>query len=447
MDCAAAPSSIHVEPDHMPSLPLPSRGVPTLMRGRSQMLPFMSPVTPGPCEEQKPDTCNEEEGTALMLLAKAAARQARRDGRLLEDILRNNGTSYLKCRHVIVEWLVDVSRLFHCGQATTHIAVYYMDLCMALRTINERSWQLCAAASLLVAAKCEEAADMIPRIKDLAYFCGNEYSADLIRQMEVIILDLLDWDPIIRAPLHFLRLFQRVTSRCERERVPKRNSSFLWDNEDYQSFLSPQGAGGGAGVKLGTLDDAKGRGHVGLTPRSSASGLDCSPIARGRRVRRDTRFRSRDANYAGLSPASTNARHNRRATFLDNSYDPCRTDTPVEGCRGFADVCSDESDLEEESDIGDFTADMDTDNPSRSVDDEVFLTAQFVLDLTLYEPRIKAKYKPQVLAASAWAVGRKVGAVHPTWTDSMASITGLEWDPEVVHCFHELLALFEQARD
>lgn len=81
-------------------------------------------------------------------------------------------------------------------------------------------------------------------------------------------------------------------------------------------------------------------------------------------------------------------------------------------------------------------------------DDDVFGAARCALDLALYEPRLRARFGPALIAAAAWAAARHVCGRADAWTDRMGAISGVRGDdPRLRECVAELVGLFEHARD
>jgi hypothetical protein len=64
--------------------------------------------------------------------------------------------------------------------------------------------QLVAISCILIGAKYEEAEENVPSSAELNEFAQHEYSTEMIQQMELTVLNRLDWCLTAITPLHFL---------------------------------------------------------------------------------------------------------------------------------------------------------------------------------------------------------------------------------------------------
>jgi hypothetical protein len=64
--------------------------------------------------------------------------------------------------------------------------------------------QLVAISCILIGAKYEEAEENVPSSAELNEFAQHEYSTEMIQQMELTVLNRLDWCLTAVTPLHFL---------------------------------------------------------------------------------------------------------------------------------------------------------------------------------------------------------------------------------------------------
>lgn len=112
--------------------------------------------------------------------------------------------TYQDSRHVLIEWLIDVSFALNLSPQTLHLTVRHIDTFLSLRALPQRLWQLAAAAALQIASKTEESLDNVPLHAELHTVCGAAYPAAALADMEIIVLDALSWNVIDHTSLHFL---------------------------------------------------------------------------------------------------------------------------------------------------------------------------------------------------------------------------------------------------
>jgi len=108
----------------------------------------------------------------------------------------------LEMRAILVDWLVDVHRKYRCKSSTLFLTVALLDRFLATQVIDRKRLQLLGVAAMLVAAKFEERNP--PRVKDFVHITDNTYSADEIRDMEVVVLTALDFEVCQPTALDFL---------------------------------------------------------------------------------------------------------------------------------------------------------------------------------------------------------------------------------------------------
>lgn len=308
--------------------------------------------------------------------------------------------AYLSSRSIIIEWMIDVCAGFKFQPSTLHTAVRHMDWFMSERKVHQQTWQLCAVTALFIAAKCEESGTQVPLLDDLKYVCGNAYESELVRCMEVCILDALNWDTLTRTPIHYLQFFLVVMRR----RVTETNM----------------------------------RTH-GITAMCAAKTPCASPIS-------DNRWQSSINEPTAREDGADddfylNDEGDGCSDFEDNEEmseyddDDENGDSDYEGSDYESDECDSMSCCEMEDDT-----DM-----AGGVGNAIAYTAECVLDLSLYEPSLIARHGPRVLAVAAIVVARDACAQEPAWTDELTAVAGVT-SAEITVCRSELSSIFEKAR-
>ncbi|KAE8617606.1 hypothetical protein XENTR_v10009136 [Xenopus tropicalis] len=114
-----------------------------------------------------------------------------------------------RMRAILVDWIVQVHSRFQLLQETLYMGIAIMDRFLQVQPVSRSKLQLVGVTSLLVASKYEEM--YTPEVADFVYITDNAYTASQIREMEMIILRVLNFDLGRPLPLHFLR---RASKSC-----------------------------------------------------------------------------------------------------------------------------------------------------------------------------------------------------------------------------------------
>lgn len=110
-----------------------------------------------------------------------------------------------KMRAVLVDWLVGVHLQFRLLPETVYTTVAILDRYMQkdLPSLARNRLQLTGVAAMLVASKYEEI--YAPEVKDFVYITDKAYTEKEVLQMELRILEVLQFEFGRPLPLHFLR--------------------------------------------------------------------------------------------------------------------------------------------------------------------------------------------------------------------------------------------------
>jgi hypothetical protein len=111
---------------------------------------------------------------------------------------------YIKHRRIIVEWMFETGEEFKLNTFVTHSAVRYLDRLLSEWDVDKDKWQLIAIGCLLVAAKYEEEDERIPSINDLNECSNNIYTIEMVRDVELSILQRMEWKLGGFTTLHFI---------------------------------------------------------------------------------------------------------------------------------------------------------------------------------------------------------------------------------------------------
>lgn len=112
-----------------------------------------------------------------------------------------------QCRTIVVDWMSQVGTSYSLSNWTIHFAVALMDRVLSEMSVSKGMIQLVATGCILVACKNEERDEKIPSMDQLNYCTDNTYTPQLIKEMETVILNRVNWDLNMVTPIHFLGLY------------------------------------------------------------------------------------------------------------------------------------------------------------------------------------------------------------------------------------------------
>ncbi|XP_065649938.1 cyclin-J isoform X2 [Hydra vulgaris] len=125
------------------------------------------------------------------------------------EIPKFHGTSSQLCyRRLLIDWLAVISEKLFLSHGILHLSVVYMDTMMEKWEFSKRSQlNLLALCCLWIAAKLDETDNRIPLISTLKCFVANSFEQDDFMQMELNIMQSLDWRLLLPTSVHFLDLY------------------------------------------------------------------------------------------------------------------------------------------------------------------------------------------------------------------------------------------------
>ncbi|KAM9311873.1 G2/mitotic-specific cyclin-B2 [Gastrophryne carolinensis] len=141
-----------------------------------------------------------------------------------------------RMRAILVDWLVQVHSRFQLLQETLYMGIAIMDRFLQVLPVSRGKLQLVGVTSLLLASKYEEMYS--PEVADFVYITDNAYTASQIREMEMIILQNLNFDLGRPLPLHFLR---RASKSCSADAEQHTLAKYLMELSliDYEMVHFP----------------------------------------------------------------------------------------------------------------------------------------------------------------------------------------------------------------
>ncbi|KAL6351804.1 hypothetical protein LRP88_14897 [Fusarium phalaenopsidis] len=112
-------------------------------------------------------------------------------------------------RQSLIDFLVEAHACFALLPETLFLTVNLLDRYCSKRVVYKQHYQLVGCVALLIAAKYGDKNDRIPQIHELSSMCCGLYDARMFTQMEMHVLNTLDW--VIGHPSvdYFARLMFR----------------------------------------------------------------------------------------------------------------------------------------------------------------------------------------------------------------------------------------------
>ncbi|GAB1298515.1 G2/mitotic-specific cyclin-B1 [Apodemus speciosus] len=111
-------------------------------------------------------------------------------------------------RAILIDWLIQVQMKFRLLQETMYMTVSIIDRFMQNSCVPKKMLQLVGVTAMFIASKYEEMYP--PEIGDFAFVTNNTYTKHQIRQMEMKILRVLNFNLGRPLPLHFLRRASKI---------------------------------------------------------------------------------------------------------------------------------------------------------------------------------------------------------------------------------------------
>ena len=111
-------------------------------------------------------------------------------------------------RNQLTRWMAEVYIQLRLLPETYFLGINILDQVLAGSLVSRKKLHLIGVASIFIAAKYEET--WAPPLFDLGVCCDNAFSEAEILRMEREILNRIDFNLAIAAPLHFLRRFSKA---------------------------------------------------------------------------------------------------------------------------------------------------------------------------------------------------------------------------------------------
>jgi len=113
-------------------------------------------------------------------------------------------------RAFLIEWIIDVHRKFRLKPETLYVTVYLIDRFLSLKQIKKSQLHILGVTALLISTKYEEIYP--PELKDLLTVSENKFTKKTVLEMELDILQTLQFGLTCPSAYRFLERFRRVSS-------------------------------------------------------------------------------------------------------------------------------------------------------------------------------------------------------------------------------------------
>jgi len=127
---------------------------------------------------------------------------------LPEAFLQHQTDISEKMRTILVDWLVEVHRMFKLLNETLFLAIWIVDKFLECKKIKKDQLQLVGITAMLIASKYEEIYP--PECSDFVYVSDGAYTKKQILDMERLMLNTLDFKLTAPLSLHFLRRYSKA---------------------------------------------------------------------------------------------------------------------------------------------------------------------------------------------------------------------------------------------
>ncbi|XP_034379115.1 G2/mitotic-specific cyclin-B1 [Arvicanthis niloticus] len=159
-------------------------------------------------------------------------------------------------RAILIDWLIQVQMKFKLLQETMYMTVSIIDRFMQNSCVPKKMLQLVGVTAMFIASKYEEMYP--PEIGDFAFVTNNTYTKHQIRQMEMKILRVLNFNLGRPLPLHFLRRASKIGEvDVEQHTLAKYLMELSMLDYDMVHFAPSQIAAGAFCLALKILDNGE----------------------------------------------------------------------------------------------------------------------------------------------------------------------------------------------
>merc|ERR1712129_666092 len=154
------------------------------------------------------------------------------DSRVLENMLKeeslvtkkdycSNVQSHIAphMRKIVTDWMLEVCEDQQCQPEVFFLSVNYLDRILSTININKNEFQLCASVCILLASKFSQVVPITTQ--NLVIYTDNSVTVEELRQWEIKILNVLQWELSSVTTHSFLEHFIPGLSLSSKVNIPK----------------------------------------------------------------------------------------------------------------------------------------------------------------------------------------------------------------------------------
>lgn len=97
-------------------------------------------------------------------------------------------------RPYLLDFLLEIHSAFRLKSQTLFLCMNILDRYCAKRIVYKQHYQLVGCTALWIAAKYEDKKSRVPTLHELCVMCRNVYDEPMFKEMEIHLLDTLDWN-------------------------------------------------------------------------------------------------------------------------------------------------------------------------------------------------------------------------------------------------------------
>ncbi|PKA60821.1 Cyclin-B2-2 [Apostasia shenzhenica] len=113
-----------------------------------------------------------------------------------------------RMRAILIDWLIEVHYKFELMDETLFLTVNIIDRFLARQSVVRKKLQLVGVTAMLLACKYEEV--MVPVVEDLILISDRAYTREEVLQMEILMVNTLQFNMSVPTPYVFMRRFLKA---------------------------------------------------------------------------------------------------------------------------------------------------------------------------------------------------------------------------------------------
>ena len=122
-------------------------------------------------------------------------------------------------RKIVTDWMLEVCEDQQCQPEVFFLSVNYLDRFLSTVNINKNQFQLCASVCILLASKFSQVVPITT--EKLVIYTDNSVTVEELRQWEIKILNVLQWELSSVTTHSFLEHFIPGLSLSSKVNIPK----------------------------------------------------------------------------------------------------------------------------------------------------------------------------------------------------------------------------------